>query len=126
MNKSLLSTLYATLLVLPAAVDGQTTYYVANTGLNSNPGTSPLAPKKNIDKAIQVAIGGDTIKIAGGTYSGTFNIGYFVLDESISLVGSYDSSFTTQSILLHPTVIAPDIVCSNGVVHVIDSVILPK
>jgi hypothetical protein len=106
--KKTLPFLLSALLLLPATMDGQTTYYVAKTGSNSNPGTSALAPKKNIDKAIQVAGSGDTIKIAGGSYSGTFNVGYFVLDESISLVGSYDSSFSTQSILLHPTVIAPD------------------
>lgn len=114
MNQNLLPSLFAALLILPATVGGQTTYYVANTGSNTNPGTNPAAPKKNIDKAIQAASSGDTIKIAGGAYSGTFNIGYFVLDKSVSLVGSYDSSFTTQSIRLHPTVIAPDNASANS------------
>lgn len=108
MKTRLLPSLYAALLVLPATVGGQTTYYVAKTGSNSNPGTSIGAPKKNIDKAIQAAIAGDTIKIAGGSYSGTFNIGYIVIDKSVSLVGSYDPGFTSQSMRLHPTVIGPD------------------
>ena len=101
-------TLCTVFLALPLVVSGQTTYYVSKSGSNSNPGTSPAAPKKNLDKTIQAAIDGDTIKIAGGSYSGTFNIGYIVLDKSVSLVGSYDGSFTRQNVRLHPTLIAPD------------------
>lgn len=82
-------------------------YVNINTGKNKNPGTMD-APMKNIDKAIEKAMPGQEIRIAGGTYMGTFNIGYLETDKPIRLRGSFDNDFANQDIVLHPTVFQPD------------------
>jgi len=49
------------------------TIYVATTGSDSNSGASG-SPVKSITKAAQLANAGDTVLVAGGTYSGTVGI----------------------------------------------------
>jgi Periplasmic copper-binding protein (NosD) len=44
------------------------TYYVATTGSDSNPGTQSQ-PFRNIQKAANMVVAGDTVLIRGGTYS---------------------------------------------------------
>lgn len=78
-----------------------------NRGKNKNSGTVD-APMKNIDKALSAAMPGQEIKVAGGTYMGTFNIGYLETDKPIRLRGSFDPTFTNQDIENHPTVFQPD------------------
>jgi hypothetical protein len=66
MKRILLSIL--TLLVMTAANAQATTYYVATTGNDSNPGTQ-AQPLRTIEKAVeQVAANGDTVLVADGTY----------------------------------------------------------
>ncbi|MBN2694697.1 right-handed parallel beta-helix repeat-containing protein [bacterium] len=84
------------------------TIYVSKTaGKNSNKGTID-APVQEIDKAVSLAKNGDEIKIAGGTYSGTFGIGYIESDKAVKLYGSFDEKFEKRDILNTPTVFQPD------------------
>lgn len=86
---------------------GQTYYVSMENGHNRNDG-SKSSPFKNIDKAINEAEPGSKIKIAGGVYSGTFNIGFFESDKPLKLYGSFDESFSKQDIAAHPTLLQPD------------------
>lgn len=82
-------------------------YVSISKGSNKNDG-SISSPLKNIDKAIALSKPGDKILIAGGTYSGTFNIGYLESDKPLMMYGSWDEAFTKQDIVQHPTVFQPD------------------
>jgi hypothetical protein len=62
-----------TLLSFPLVA--KTIYVPGAAGKNNQPGTKEQ-PLKNIDKAIKIAQSGDTVNVAGGIYSGTFDIGY--------------------------------------------------
>lgn len=101
----------AFLLLLFAPGAGQTfaadLYVSISKGSNKNDG-SIANPLKEIDKAISLAKPGDRILIAGGTYSGTFNIGYLESDKPLKMYGSWDESFSRQDIVAHPTVFQPD------------------
>jgi len=83
------------------------TLHVSPEGKNSNAGTAD-APKKNIDKAIAKAKAGDTILVAEGTYSGTFNIGYMTIDKPLTLQGGYSPDFSSRDVIAHPTIFQPD------------------
>ena len=83
------------------------TLHVSPDGKNSNAGTAD-APMKNIDKAIAKAKAGDTILVAEGTYSGTFNIGYLTIDKALTLQGGYSSDFSSRDVMAHPTIFQPD------------------
>jgi hypothetical protein len=63
---------------------------------------------KNIDKAIKRAKPGDTIRVAGGVYSGTFDIGYLECNKPLRLIGSFSPDFSARDINRHPTVFQPD------------------
>jgi len=76
-------------------------------GKNNNDG-SKGSPVKNIDKAIQMAKAGDEIKIAGGIYMGTFNVGFLESDKPLKMYGSFNEDFSKQDIINHPTVFQPD------------------
>ncbi len=91
----------------PAQTSGQTFYVSMENGHNRNDG-SKSSPFRNIDKAINEAEPGATIKIAGGVYAGTFNVCFFESDKPLKLYGSFDESFSKQDIVAHPTLIQPD------------------
>ena len=86
---------------------GETIHVSISTGKNKNAGTKE-APMKNLDKAIKKAKEGDTLLVAEGTYSGTFGIGYIVIDKAIKLYGGYSTDFSGRDIINHPTVFQPD------------------
>ncbi len=88
-------------------LSSQVFYVSIEHGSNRNDGTIG-APFKNIDKAISEAEPGAEIRIAGGIYMGTLNVGYIESDKPVKIYGSFDESFTTQDILAHPTLIQPD------------------
>ncbi len=99
-------------LVLTAAVStlplmSNTLYVSKANGKNSNPGTKEQ-PLKNIDKAVKVAQTGDTINVAGGIYSGTFDIGYIDCNKAVKLMGSFSPDFSARDIKKYPTVFQPD------------------
>jgi hypothetical protein len=84
------------------------TYYVSKaSGKNSNPGTKEQ-PFKNIDKALKIAGDGDTVNIAGGVYSGAFDIGYIDCKKAVKLIGSFAPDFSARDIKQYPTVFQPD------------------
>ncbi|MDX9746701.1 MAG: right-handed parallel beta-helix repeat-containing protein, partial [Syntrophales bacterium] len=85
----------------------QVLYVSITKGSNKNEG-SQTSPVKEIDKAVQMAEPGAQIKIAGGMYRGTFNIGFIESNKPLRLYGSYDENFTRQDIATHPTVFQPD------------------
>jgi hypothetical protein len=84
----------------------KTLYVSKANGKNSNPGTA-RQPFKNIDKAIKAAQPGDTIDVAGGIYSGTFDIGYIDCNKPVKLYGSFAPDFSSRDIKKHPTVFQP-------------------
>jgi hypothetical protein len=92
---------------------GNILYVSIQNGSNKNDG-SINAPLKNIDKAIEKSGPGDKIYIAGGKYSGTFNIGYLETDKAVQLYGSWDESFQKQNIVETPTVFQPDNAASGS------------
>lgn len=92
-------------LLTPAA--GTAIFVSKETGSNRNAGTRE-APLKNLDKAIAKAAAGDTILVAEGTYSGTFDIGYFESDKPLKLYGGFSADFSTRDPVAHPTLIQPD------------------
>lgn len=91
----------------PASENTKTLYVSFANGSNRNDG-SQSAPFKNIDKAINVADPGTVIKITGGNYFGTLNVGFIESDKAVKLFGSFDENFTKQDIVAHPTLIQPD------------------
>jgi hypothetical protein len=93
--------------LLSVSIYSKELYVSKENGKNSNPGTRSQ-PFKNIDKAIKVAQAGDTIRVAGGVYSGTFDIGYLECKKSLRLIGSFSPDFGSRNITLYPTVFRPD------------------
>jgi hypothetical protein len=85
---------------------GQTYYVSIAKGSNRNDG-SKEAPFKNIDKAINVAQAGAEIKVAGGVYMGTLNVGFIESDKPVQIYGSYDETFSNQDLKAHPTLLQP-------------------
>ena len=101
------SLLIALTFLVAFRADTHAAVYVSQArGSNQSPGTKEK-PVKEIDRAIAIAPAGDTIHIAGGTYAGTFGIGYLESDEPLRLIGSYDETFSGRSILATPTVFQP-------------------
>jgi len=86
---------------------GETLHVSISTGKNKNAGTKE-APMKNLDKTIKKAKEGDTILVAEGIYSGTFKIGYIVIDKAVKLYGGYSTDFATRDVVNHPTIFQPD------------------
>lgn len=91
------------------AVSGssQILYVSMANGNNRNDG-SKETPFKNIDKAINVAEAGAEIRIAGGVYFGTLNVGFIESSKPVRLFGSFDETFSKQDIVSHPTLIQPN------------------
>jgi hypothetical protein len=81
-------------------------YVSIASGKNQNDG-SKESPLKNIDKAIATAQPGGEIRVAGGVYMGTLNVGFIESNKPVKIYGSFDETFTTQDIATHPTVIQP-------------------
>jgi hypothetical protein len=91
----------------PDPVSGGKVWYVSKEkGNNKNDG-SKESPLKNIDKAINNASPGDEIKVAGGVYMGTLNVGFIESDKAVKIYGSFNDDFTSQDIKAHPTLLQP-------------------
>lgn len=90
-----------------APASGKAIFVSRDGGSNSNDG-SREAPLKNLDKAIARADAGDTILIAEGIYSGTFDIGFFESDKPLKLYGGFTSDFAGRDPIRHPTVLQPN------------------
>ncbi len=86
---------------------GTVIFVSKTTGSNKNPGTR-AEPLKNLDKAIKKAAEGDTIAVAEGVYSGTFDIGYFESDKVLKLYGGFSADFSKRDPVTQPTLLQPD------------------
>lgn len=86
---------------------GNVIFVSKTTGSNKNPG-SRTEPLKNFDKAIKKAAAGDTIAVAEGVYSGTFDIGYFESDKALKIYGGFSTDFSQRDPIAHPTLFQPD------------------
>ena len=107
MKSFAMACLAAILTVFPGAAAHADIYVSQSRGSNQNPGTKE-EPVKEIDRAVAIAAAGESIRIAGGTYLGTFGIGFIESDKPLRLVGSYNEEFTARSIVETPTVFQPD------------------
>lgn len=81
-------------------------YVSQATGDNQNPGTR-AKPVREIDRAIALAGPQDRILLAGGTYTGTFGVGFLESDKPLKLLGSWDEGFAVRNIQATPTVFQP-------------------
>jgi len=109
-TKKSLSVLIIAVLTLVAGslpLMSNTLYVSSSTGKNANPGSKEL-PFKEIDKAISAAEPGDTINVAGGTYSGTFDIGFIDCNKPVKLYGSFSPDFSTRDIKKFPSLFQPN------------------
>ncbi len=97
----------AALLFASPALAEKTWHVSKTTGKNKNDGSKDK-PLKNIDKAVKKAKAGDTILVAEGVYSGTFNIGYVEFKVPVKLYGGYATDFSSRDPIAHPTVFQPD------------------
>ncbi len=86
---------------------GKALFVSKDTGNNTWAGTKDK-PVKNLDKAVAVAKAGDTILVAEGSYSGTFDIGFFEIDKPLKFYGGFSKDFSTRDLIAHPTLIQPN------------------
>jgi hypothetical protein len=106
-TKRMLVILVFLLTLLSFPLIAKTVYVSKATGKNNQPGTKEQ-PLKNIDKAIKIAQPGDTVNVAGGIYSGTFDVGYIDCNKAIKLYGSFSPDFSARDIKKYPTIFQPD------------------
>jgi hypothetical protein len=76
------------LVSLSTVVFSQTNYYVSPTGSNANNGLTPSTAKLTIQNAVSIAIDGDIINLANGTYTLTATLN---LNHSLSILGQSES-----------------------------------
>ncbi len=81
----------------PGEVNAQSaaTWYVANSGSDSNSCSTPTSPCNTINGVIGKASNGDTIKAAIGVYTGTSDV--VNIYKSVDLSGGWNAGFITQS-----------------------------
>lgn len=98
----------AVLLTFPLQGFAADWYVSRATGKNKNAGDSPATAVKNIQKALNLAAPGDTVKVAQGNYFGTMNSGNIIMDKPVTLMGGFSPDFTERDVLKFQTRIQPD------------------
>lgn len=84
-------------------------WYVSQaTGKNKNTGDTPASAFKNIQKALDQAASGDTVKVAQGNYFGTLNSGNIIMRSPVTLLGGFSPDFAERNILKYQTRVQPD------------------
>ncbi len=86
---------------------GGALYVCKATGDNKNEGTAEK-PLKEIDAAVKKAKSGQVVAVCGGTYSGTFDIGFVEFDKALKLYGGFSADFKTRDPVANPTLFQPD------------------
>ncbi len=82
-------------------------YYVSASGSNRNDALTPSTAVKDLQKAIDLAEAGSTVRIAEGNYLGKLDQGYVEVKKYLSLVGGWNSGFTERDPLKYITSIRP-------------------
>ena len=90
----------------------KTLYVSGNTGSNRNDGTKD-APFKNLQKALDVMEGGETILVAEGNYYGLLNKGNIIISKPVTIMGGYNSDFSERDVLKDRSMVQPT-PASNG------------
>ena len=72
------------------------TWYVAPGGSDANSCAGPSEPCATINGAIGRAAGGDTVRVAAGTYSGAGDQ-VVLVDKSVALDGGWNMAFTARA-----------------------------
>ncbi|MBK9924361.1 MAG: M4 family metallopeptidase [Anaerolineales bacterium] len=71
-------------------------FYVAATGSNNNSCSTALLPCATVNGAIGKAMGGDQIRVATGTYTGT-GTEVVLINKNVSISGGWNASFAAQT-----------------------------
>ena len=90
MNRKILQTAIAILFIATTALQAKTIYVKSNGGNDSNTGDSWNTAYATLQKALGVAVTGDEIWVAEGTYTSTaIGSAAFMIDKNIKLYGSF-------------------------------------
>ncbi|MDD4858102.1 MAG: S8 family serine peptidase, partial [Candidatus Krumholzibacteria bacterium] len=81
-------------------IDGGPYHYVRNGGGNVSPYTTTFWAAQEIQDAVDAAVDGDTILVAGGTYASGVTV-----DKAVYLLGGWDTTFTTRDPATYPATI---------------------
>ena len=109
---------FSTFILFCSILPAQTIYYVATTGVDTNPGTL-ISPFKTISKGITAsAATGDTIKVAPGTYTVVTTT---TVNKSVAIIGTGASSADVVldrgtyavSVINGFTVTSPNVIIKN-------------
>lgn len=84
----------------------QDIYVSASNGSNRNDG-SKASPLKDLQKALDMAQDGTTIKVSEGNYLGYMNAGYVEISKWVILEGGYSADFSQRDPLKFITKIEP-------------------
>jgi hypothetical protein len=85
----------------------QNVFYVSTNGSARADGSAPDKAMKDIQKAIDNATDGATIRIAEGNYLGKLDAGYIEINKWITLEGGWNSDFTQRDPLKYITKMEP-------------------
>ncbi len=85
-----------------------TLYVSLQNGSNRNDG-SKASPLKDLQKAVDMAQNGTTIKVSEGNYLGALNAGYIEISKWITLEGGYNTDFSQRDPLKFITKIEPTV-----------------
>jgi hypothetical protein len=72
-------------------------WYVSTAGSDSNACNAPESPCLTINGAIAKAVDGDTVQVAVGMYTAASGTEVVLINKSITLLGGWDETFTTQN-----------------------------
>ena len=81
-------------------------YVCQSRGKKKGPGTKD-APFRAIFDALKQAQPGDTIHMAAGSYTGQMGASEIIVDKPVTIIGGYNSDFSTRNVTEYPTLIQP-------------------
>ncbi|MBU1534984.1 DUF1565 domain-containing protein, partial [Myxococcota bacterium] len=105
--KVLTMLVFAALVLGTIPAEAKVWHVSIKTGSNNND-ASKAKPLKNIDRAVKKSRPGDTIKVAEGTYMGTFKVGYVEFKHPVKIYGGFSTDFSRRDPMKYQTVFQPD------------------